>query len=364
MTADRVHSVLVYSAQMEPLGGIESHVRELCLRLVEAGKRVTLLCSRSRMEPSTRESLSRAGVTLMLNEKPWFSASPARKWLWTLTALARLSRCKFDVVYTNGQGRNPATVVRWFRGRTRVIHHHHMATDADEIAHWTGAYRNSMRNADVLVVTADFIRQRMRAAIGRQDVEVAYCFSRRLPSAARTPEPQRPVVFGYFGRLIEGKGIDWIQRLSRDPRLAQVRWKIWGSEAHYRASDFDAFDHIDYEGVFVDEQGLRAALDALDCFVLLSATEGLPLSLMEVMGAGKPWIATAAGGIPELAHDPASCVLVSLEDPEQVVNACLVMEARIRAGQIDRVAQQSFYETHLGDRALLARWLALLEGRS
>jgi glycosyltransferase involved in cell wall biosynthesis len=171
-------------------------------------------------------------------------------------------------------------------------------------------------------------------------------------------------VFGYFGRLIEGKGIDWIQRLSADPRLAGVRWKIWGTEAHYRASDFAAFNNIDYEGRFTDEAGLRAALEALDCFVLLSATEGLPLSLMEVMGAGKPWIATAAGGIPELAHDPSCCVLVGLEDYEHVVNVCLAMEARIRAGQIDHAAQQAFYEARLGDRALLSRWLALLEGRS
>jgi len=359
-----VKSVLVYSAQMEPIGGIESHVKELCLRLTEAGKRVTLLCSRSRMEPGTKESLRRAGVALMLNEASWFSASPARKWLWTLGALARVPRGGFDVVYTNGQGRNPATVVRWFRGRTRVIHHHHMATDADEIAYWSEAYRNSMLAADVLVVTADFIRRRMRAAIGRQDIEVAYCFSRRLSSAARVPDAQTPVVFGYFGRLIEGKGIDWIQRLSRDPRLAGVRWKIWGTEAHYRASDFDGFDNITYHGVFTDEAGLRNALDALDCFVLLSATEGLPLSLMEVMGAGKPWIATAAGGVPELAHDPGSCVLVGLEDYDRVVEACLAMEARIRAGQIDRASQQAFYETHLGERALLTRWLALLEGRS
>jgi glycosyltransferase involved in cell wall biosynthesis len=361
--SDGVQSVLVYSAQMEPIGGIESHVRELCLRLAAVGKRVTLVCSRSRMEPGTRESLRRAGVALVLNETPWFSASPARKWLWTLGALARLQRQKFDVVYTNGQGRNPATVMRWFLGRTRVIHHHHMATDAEEIRHWSSAYRSSMLGADVLVVTANFIRRRMQAAIGRQDVEVAYCFSRRLPAAARAPGSGSPLVFGYFGRLIEGKGIDWIQRLSRDPRLAGVRWKIWGTEAHYRASDFVAFDNIAYEGSFTDEAGLRAALDSLDCFVLLSATEGLPLSLMEVMGAGKPWIATAAGGIPELAHDLTSCVLVGLDDYERVVNACLAMEARIRAGQIDHAAQQAFYETRLGERALLNRWLALLEGR-
>lgn len=355
-------SVLVYSAQMEPIGGIESHVRELCLRLAHAGRRVTLLCSRSRMLKETRESLRHAGVALVLNETSWFSASPARKWAWTLAALARLSVRKFDVVYTNGQGKNPATVVRWFRGRTRVIHHHHMATDAEEIRHWSSAYRNSMRHVDVLVVTADFIRRRMLAAIARDDVEVAYCFSRKLPSVVRKPNPESPVVFGYFGRLIQGKGIDWIQRLSRDPRLAGVRWRIWGSEAHYRGADFAAFPNIEYGGSFADESGLRAVLNALDCFVLLSDTEGLPLSLMEVMGAGKPWIATAVGGIPELAHDPATCVLVGLEDYEQVVKACLAMEARIRAGQIDHAGQQAFYETRLGERALLTRWLALLEG--
>jgi len=359
----KAQSVLVYSAQMEPIGGIESHVRELCLRLAEAGKRVTLLCSRSRMEPGTRQMLQRAGVALVLNETQWFSASPSRKWLWTLGALAQLSVRKFDVVYTNGQGRNPATVERWFRGRTRVIHHHHMSIDADEVRHWPPAYRDSMRTADVLVVTADFIRKRMQAALGRQDVEVAYCFSRKLQTTARVPDAKSPVVFGYFGRLIQGKGINWIQRLSADPRLAGVRWKLWGSEAHYKGSDFAAFGNIDYEGSFTDETGLRAALAALDCFVLLSATEGLPLSLMEVMGAGKPWIATAAGGIPELAHDPNSCVLVGLEDYERVVQVCLAMEARIRAGQIDHAAQQAFYETRLGERALLVRWLALLEGQ-
>ena len=363
MSGARVQSVLIYSAQMEPVGGIESHVREFCLRLVAAGRQVTLLCSRSRMDAATRESLHRGGVTLVLNEARWSTASPIRKWLWTLAALVRLSLRRFDVVYTNGQGRNPAAVVRWFRGRARVVHHHHTAIDASDVDTWPVAYRDSMRAADVLVVCADFIRHRMQAAIGRKDVEVAYCFSRKLPTTARMPGSQ--VVFGYFGRLIEGKGIGWIQRLSQDLRLSGVRWKIWGKEDGYRAADFAAFDRIDYEGGFADHAGLRAALEALDCFVLFSSTmEGLPVSLMEVMGAGKPWIATSAGGIPELAHDPASCVLVSLDDYERVVTACLAMEARIRAGQIDHAAQRAFYDAHLGDRALLEKWLTLFEGRA
>ncbi|MEJ0036284.1 MAG: glycosyltransferase family 4 protein [Gammaproteobacteria bacterium] len=365
MSGARVQSVLVYSAQMEAIGGIESHVREFCLRLAAAGRQVTLLSSRSSMDAVTRESLMSAGVALVLNEAPWLTTSPLRKWVWTLAALARLSLRRFDVVYTNGQGKNPATVQRWFRGRTRVVHHHHTSIDATDIQTWPAAYREAMRKADVLVVCADFIRHRMQTAIGRKDVDVAYCFSRKMPATARTPAPQSPVVFGYFGRLIEGKGIDWIQRLSQEPRLGGIRWKIWGNEGHYRASDFAGFDRIDYEGGFAGQEGLRAALDALDCFTLFSTwLEGLPVSLMEVMGAGKPWLATPEGGIPELAHDPASCVLVRLDDYENVVAVCLAMEARIRAGQIDHAAQRAFYESRLGERALLEKWLALFEGRA
>ena len=364
MKAGRVQSVLVYSAQMEPVGGIESHVLEFCRKLTATGRQVTLLCSRSRMDAATRESLHRGGVRLVLNEAGWSTASPMRKWLWTITALARLSLRRFDVVYTNGQGRNPAAVVQWFRGRTRVVHHHHTAIDASDVDTWPAAYRDSMRAADVLVVCAGFICQRMHAAIGRKDVEVAYCFSRKLPVSPRTFAAQAPVVFGYFGRLIEAKGIGWIQRLSRDSRLRGIRWKIWG-EGQYQAADFAAFDRIQYEGRFADQAGLRAALEAIDCFVLLSSNpEGLPVSLMEVMGAGKPWLATAAGGIPELAHDPASCALVRLDDYESVVVACLAMEARIRAGQIDHAAQRAFYDSHLGEQALLEKWLTLFEGRA
>jgi len=354
--------VLVYSAQLEAVGGIESHVQEFCLRMSAAGLRVTLLCSRSCLGAHSKDRLRRAGVALLLNESRWFSASPARKWIWTISALTKLSLRKFDVVYTNGQGLNPATVLRWFRGRARLVHHHHTACDAGDIALWPDAYREAMRRADALVVCADFIRQRMRAACGRDDVDVVYCFSRNAAVPLQPRDPHAPVVFGYFGRLIDGKGVNRILQLSRDPRLAGVRWRLWGSEGPYRASDFDSYPNVSYLGAFSDEAGLRAALASIDCFVLFSTTpEGLPVSLMEVMATGKPWIATEQGGIPELVHDPASCVLVKLDREEEVVDACLAMQARIEAGELDSAAQQAFHATHLGERVLLSRWLALLQ---
>jgi glycosyltransferase involved in cell wall biosynthesis len=364
MKSARSQRVLVYSAQLESIGGIESHVQEFCLRMAGAGQLVTLLCSRSCVDARTVERLRRAGIALMLNDSRWLSGSPARKWLWTIGALVRLSLRKFDVVYTNGQGLNPATVLRWFRGRARLIHHHHTSCDDGDIASWPPAYRQAMQRVDALVVCADFIRQRMQFAVGRKDVQVVYCFSRNVSSGVQPRDPRQEIEFGYFGRLIAGKGVEWTLRLSQDARLAGVRWRLWGGEGAYRASDFEPYPNVSYMGEFSDEAGLCAALGAFDCFALLSSTpEGLPVSLMEVMAAGKPWIATSQGGIPELAHDPAACALVSLDDYEGVVEACLAMQARIAQGQIDHSGQQAFYAARFGDRALLARWLALLWGR-
>lgn len=137
-----------------------------------------------------------------------------------------------------------------------------------------------------------------------------------------------------------------------------------GGEGEYHAGDFTPYDRVSYQGGFSDTAGLRTALGAIDCFVLFSTTpEGLPVSLMEVMAAGKPWIATAQGGIPELVHDPASCVLVTLDDYGKLVEACLAMKTRIEAGQIDGTRQKTFYAGRFGDQALLRRWLALFENR-
>jgi glycosyltransferase involved in cell wall biosynthesis len=97
---------------------------------------------------------------------------------------------------------------------------------------------------------------------------------------------------------------------------------------------------------FADEIGLRdkvkflglrkdipALLAASDVFVLSSDWEGLPLVVIEAMAAGKPVVATAVGGVPELVADGVNGILVPPGDATALAHAMLRMASDPVAAQ-------------------------------
>jgi glycosyltransferase involved in cell wall biosynthesis len=71
---------------------------------------------------------------------------------------------------------------------------------------------------------------------------------------------------------------------------------------------------------------------AFDIFVMSSVTEGLGTSLLDAMAAGKPVVATRAGGIPEVVVDGETGILVQVRDAEQLAAAIakLLQDERLR----------------------------------
>ena len=86
---------------------------------------------------------------------------------------------------------------------------------------------------------------------------------------------------------------------------------------------------------------------AFDIFVMSSITEGLGTSLLDAMAAGKPIVATRAGGIPEVVADGETGILVAPRDHQAMAEAIVRLlkdeGLRRRMGDAGRARAQSLF---------------------
>ena len=108
-------------------------------------------------------------------------------------------------------------------------------------------------------------------------------------------------------------------------------------------------------------------VEALDVGVLSSDFEGMPLAVMELMAAGKPVVATAVGGVPDLVLDGVTGLLVPPRDADALaagLGALLDDPARRAAlGEAGRERQRSEFDFGRMVRRLEERYEELLAGR-
>ena len=81
---------------------------------------------------------------------------------------------------------------------------------------------------------------------------------------------------------------------------------------------------------------------AMDIFVLPSLSEGIPMALLEAMALGRPVVATAVGGIPEIVTHTSNGLLIKRGDEHGLANACLDLAFdRTRAQAIGAAARET-----------------------
>jgi glycosyltransferase involved in cell wall biosynthesis len=122
------------------------------------------------------------------------------------------------------------------------------------------------------------------------------------------------VVFGYTGRLDPVKRIDLLlhafaEVLTSQPnvRLLVVGEGSQSKELEALAQTLGIASAVTWTGFRADVARLLAALDV---YVQPSHNEGLSLSILEAMAAGKPVIATDVGGAREVLHHRETGMLI------------------------------------------------------
>ncbi|HYW72467.1 MAG TPA: glycosyltransferase family 4 protein [Pyrinomonadaceae bacterium] len=144
------------------------------------------------------------------------------------------------------------------------------------------------------------------------------------------PKPtEGKIIFGFAARIEKLKGamvlIEALGRACRQEPNLFVNIAGDGSERQKIAARVKALSvagHYRYHGVYTHPEECRAFMDSLDVFVMPSFTEGTPNSIVEAMACGKPVIASAVGGIPDMVGDDAG-LLVAPGDVDELASAML-----------------------------------------
>ena len=130
--------------------------------------------------------------------------------------------------------------------------------------------------------------------------------------------PPDAIVFGAIGRLVPIKDLQTLLRatahaVAEEPR---IRLAVAG-DGQERGKLEQLSRNLGIEGrvTFLGwQRGLTAIYEALDVVALSSRNEGTPVALIEAMAAGRPTVATAVGGVPDVVVHEETGLLVPAGD--------------------------------------------------
>lgn len=327
-------------------GGIGRHVRSLARAFASAGHRVFIYGPAA---TNLRFGFAEAGEEC----RPAFDAveigarpSPTATWR-AVRQLRQRVRCA-DVVHAHGLRAGVVAALasaRWRSGARQGAHRpalvvtfHNAALGSRLRRACVGYLERRLASASdaVLAVSPDLLAA-LRPA--RPDAGRALVSS-RLPLPARA-RPEVRAEFGLtdgqpavlaLGRLHPQKGFDVLieaaavlgpRLAARSSRLRPV-FLVAGEgparrELEERIGSTRQRSDIDVRLLGDRSADVADLVEAADVVVMPSRWEGWPLAAAEVIGAGKPLVATAVGGLPELVGDAG--VLVRPEDPDALATA-------------------------------------------
>ena len=163
--------------------------------------------------------------------------------------------------------------------------------------------------------------------------------------------PHQAPIVGNVAALVAHKGQRHLIEAARlvRPQVPDARFVIAGEGELRPALERQIKDHHLEKHVLL--AGFRPDVlsvhKGFDIFVMSSVTEGLGTSLLDAMAAGKPVVATTAGGIPEVVIDGETGFLVPPRDHDAMAGAIVTLlkddALRHRMGKAGRVRVQTVF---------------------
>lgn len=352
-----------------PFGGDCVLMLELGRAARERGFEVDVLAT----DPHFREMIREEGLGLVDLDVIRREIRP----LWDYRGLQRLtaflSRSEYTLVHTHTTKPGIVGTLAARRARIPAIMHtvhlfpFHEETGRLATAAYVGAERLAARWCDRIVTVSEFQRDwALRMGIGRPEQIIA--IPNGVPAERAQPKRSPTEVRAELGvgeafmmlstgRLAEQKGLEYLIRaaaLLRDdmPSAKIVLAGVGPLRAQLTrlVSDLGLDDMVKLLGHRSDVGDLLAAADLV---VLPSLWEGLSISLLEAMAAGKPVVTTAIGSNREVTNDGEAAILVPPKNAEGLAAAIRSLAAdRTRLEELGRRGQAEQLERYTLQRML------------
>jgi glycosyltransferase involved in cell wall biosynthesis len=157
------------------------------------------------------------------------------------------------------------------------------------------------------------------------------------------------VIAGYSGRLAPVKGVEYFVQamFTVKQTVKNAKFAIVGDgEERERLTALVKKLGLENDVVFLGYRtDVQNVMSQLDVIVLPSLTEGLPLTPIEAFSVGKPVVATAVDGTPEVVQDGVNGYLISTKNVDELATklTCLLQDERLRS-QFGESAKRRYEE--------------------
>jgi glycosyltransferase involved in cell wall biosynthesis len=309
--------------------------------------------------------------------------------LWDFRGLRRLtsflSKSSYALVHTHTTKPGiVGTLAARRAGVPAVLHTVHLFPFHEETgrvtsAAYVAAERLSTRWCDRIVTVSEYQREwALRVGIGKPEQIVA--IPNGVPAERARPERSPAEVRAELGlgeafmilstgRLAEQKGLEYLIRAAAllGDDIPGVRIVLAGDgplreQLSNLVSDLGVAETVSFVGHRSDVGDLLAAADLV---ALPSLWEGLSISLLEAMAAGKPVVTTAIGSNREVTNDGETAVLVPPKDAQSLAAAIRALAPdrerlaelgrRGRSAQLERYTLQRMLDSYLDEYDRLLR---------
>ncbi len=294
-----------------------------------------------------------------------------------IVSLTRLiARGRYDVVHTHNFTALSAGVPAAILGGAKAVVRTEHNVDATPVlwrrhASRLAALRENAQIAVAVAVRDSHVRSgripATRLAVVRNGIDLGPLPGEEERAAVRRElgVPADTCLCLTIGSLIPQKGHRVLLEAARiaGSERPNVSFAIVGTgpgrcRLESRADELGVTERVAFLGPRLDVPRL---LRAADVFVLSSAWEGLPVTILEAMAAGLPCVTTGVGGIEEAVRDGVEGFVVGPNDPSALAERILTLardpDLRSRLGEAGRAT----YEARFRGRQMVRQTEALYD---